>query len=432
MAGKHILLMAYQLSPHRGSEYSVSWNYLVEMSKDNRITVLYGVTGGHLGCIEPVKDFQVALNSANVEFIPVHPNALARALNTLNRKGVLRFTFYLAYNIWQRQAYLEAKKLVRSRKFDIIHFLGPIGYREPGYLWKLPLPYVWGPISGMANPPSLLLRRLPAAGRMDLQFRKAVNRIQLRTSLRLRKAMKRADAVLAATQENQRIIEKIFGIKAGYLPENGVASPIAACLPPGRFPFSTMNLLWVGSLDARKNLGLLLDALAEVKSFEKMRLHVAGDGWMRQRLEAQAGSLGISSHIEWHGLLPRAEVLRLYEQAHISIITSCKEGNPTIIWEAMASGVPTITLDHCGMHDTICGKCGVRIPIKSYEQIVSDLSDSIESLFSDPRRLRSLSEGALSCASRYAYANRHAFFNHLYDKAIEHYGRIHDVQFRRQ
>jgi glycosyltransferase involved in cell wall biosynthesis len=131
-------------------------------------------------------------------------------------------------------------------------------------------------------------------------------------------------------------------------------------------------------------------------------------------------------------MLPRPEVLRLYEQAHANIITSCKEANTTVLWEAMASGVPTITLDHCGMHDTVCDNCGVRIPIKSYEQIVSGFSDSIDSLFSDPRRLRSLSEGALSCASRYAYANRHAFFNDLYDKAIEHYGRIHDVQFRRQ
>ena len=39
---KNILVLAYQLSPTKGSEYSVAWNYVTRMSKYNRLTVLYG------------------------------------------------------------------------------------------------------------------------------------------------------------------------------------------------------------------------------------------------------------------------------------------------------------------------------------------------------------------------------------------------------
>ena len=37
--------MAYMLSPYKGSEFSVAWNYVTHISKDNDLTVLYGISG---------------------------------------------------------------------------------------------------------------------------------------------------------------------------------------------------------------------------------------------------------------------------------------------------------------------------------------------------------------------------------------------------
>ena len=50
---------------------------------------------------------------------------------------------------------------------------------------------------------------------------------------------------------------------------------------------------------------------------------------------------------------------------HLHIITSLGEGNPTTIWEAMDRGIPTVSLNHCGMKDVICDKCGVKINIET-------------------------------------------------------------------
>lgn len=49
MNRKKILLLAYQISPFRGSEYSVAWNYLLEMSQEHDITVIYGKSGNGIG-----------------------------------------------------------------------------------------------------------------------------------------------------------------------------------------------------------------------------------------------------------------------------------------------------------------------------------------------------------------------------------------------
>ena len=54
---KNILVLAYQLSPTKGSEYSVAWNYVTRMSKYNHLTVLYGVSGIHLGDCDEMEGF---------------------------------------------------------------------------------------------------------------------------------------------------------------------------------------------------------------------------------------------------------------------------------------------------------------------------------------------------------------------------------------
>lgn len=45
----NILVLAYLLSPSKGSEYSVAWNYVTHMSKKNNLTVLYGASGNQMG-----------------------------------------------------------------------------------------------------------------------------------------------------------------------------------------------------------------------------------------------------------------------------------------------------------------------------------------------------------------------------------------------
>ena len=54
---KNILVLAYQLSPTKGSEYSLAWNYVTRMSKYNRLTVLYGVSGTRLGDCDEMEEF---------------------------------------------------------------------------------------------------------------------------------------------------------------------------------------------------------------------------------------------------------------------------------------------------------------------------------------------------------------------------------------
>ena len=56
--------------------------------------------------------------------------------------------FYKYYREWQWKTYLLAKDICKVEKIDVLHQLNMIGFREPGYLWKLSqengVPFVWG------------------------------------------------------------------------------------------------------------------------------------------------------------------------------------------------------------------------------------------------------------------------------------------------
>ncbi|UVQ96376.1 hypothetical protein NXW23_19055 [Bacteroides caccae] len=112
------------------------------------MTVLYGASGNQMGDCDEMEDYIKQNPIPNVCLIPIYPNKLANILNWPNRHHVLEYTFYYAYRVWHLQVYKVASELMETKHFDLIHYVGMIGYREPGYLWKLGLPYVWGPVGG--------------------------------------------------------------------------------------------------------------------------------------------------------------------------------------------------------------------------------------------------------------------------------------------
>lgn len=417
MSSKKILVLAYALSPTRGSEYSVAWNYVTEMSKDNQLVILYGSSGDHMGDISEMEGYFKNKPLKNVRFVSIKPSLLTNSLNILNKKGILPYTFYFAYHFWHKQVYKVAVDLVKKERFDLIHYLNPIGYREPGFLWKIDLPYIWGPIGGANNVSTKLIKALPFQGKMKLILRALINSLQLRYKKSLHKALESTDLLLTATTENQKLFKKIHNKESDYLPENGIKEDIKIQSKK----FSNQNIkhfVWIGSIEARKALIILLKALCLIEDKSKFIIDIIGDGPMKIELQSYAEKKGINGCIIWHGNIPRKEVLSLLSNSYLNIITSVSEGNPTTIWEAMSVGVPTITLDHCGMHDTVCSNCGVKIKLNSYNQVVNSFAEEIEKLIQNPDKLKELSDGVKECSKNYMWDDRKDFFNQLYEKAI--------------
>ncbi len=416
---RNILVMAYAISPFRGSEYAVAWNYVTYMSKDNDLTVLYGMSDDHMGETHTMDKFLEENSLDRVRFIAIKPNKLTNLLNWPNRHNFFVYTFYYAFAEWQKSAYEVAKNLIQNEHFDLIHNVGPIGYREPGYLWKLGLPYVWGPVGGANNAPWQLMKHMPLLGKMKQSFRSVANTIQFHTKRRLEKALAATDVLLTATSENQWKFKIVHGKDSICIPENCITTEII--LNESKFDNpDRYHLAVVGTLDARKSVGIFLEALTQVKHKDDLHVDIVGGGPLRNSLEQYAEDHALGNLITWHGQLPREQAVKVFSSAHLHVITSVSEGNPTTIWEAMSYGVPTLSFDHCGMHDTLCERCGIRIPIaKRYEDCVSAVAMAIDGLLEHPARFKQLAEGTLECAKKYTWTEREAFWNQLYDQLLE-------------
>lgn len=415
---KNILVLAYMLSPYKGSEYSVAWNYVSYMSKRNDLVVLYGNADEPMGNCKDTEEYILKHPMPNVRFVPVYPDRWANLLNWPNRQGLFVYTFYYAYQVWQKLAYRKAKELVAKEHFDLVHYVGMIGYREPGYLWKLGLPYVWGPVGGVNNTPRQLMERMPWMSKVKHTFRSVANTIQFHTKRRLKKALAATDVLMTATSENQTRFKAVHHKDSICLPENAITASIS--LDESKFDHpDKFRFMVVGTLDARKSVGTFLEALTQVRHKDRLQVDIVGGGPLRDSLEQYAVAQGLAEMITWHGQLPREKAVALFRDAHLHVITSVSEGNPTTIWEAMSYGVPTLSFDHCGMHDTLRDGAGVLVPIApTYEECVRGVAEHIDALLEQPEQFRQLAEATLKRAQEYTWDKREQFLNELYDKLL--------------
>ena len=126
-----------------------------------------------------------------------------------------------------------------------------------------------------------------------------------------------------------------------------------------------MRLLSVCRLsEQRKNIDLVLRALARLKDRYDFEYVIAGDGHLRVSLEQLADSLGLSGRVRFLGRVSDAELLDLYAGADLfvltaSIIPGSHEGFGIVYLEAAASGVPSLAARLAGAAEAVAeGKSG--------------------------------------------------------------------------
>ena len=421
---RSIIVIAYQLHWQRGSEYAVAWDYITHMSKNNYITVLYGTCNGHhkIGNTNEIDEFLSNNRFDNIKFVPVHPSFKSK---NYSFSLIGQLLFYREYNRWHRNVAEKVSQLLNNSHYDVIHFLGPIGYREPGFLFNFPLPYIWGPMCGQTGAPlSLLKATWSLKGGSKLYIKKYLDILQRTFSFRVTKAIKQSDVVICATEEWGRIVRKKAGKKHHsvilYKPENCVKT----CFPLNveKFDDKKITLIFIGRLDSGKALGLVLEALCRIPKDSNIVLQVLGDGDLKNKYLEFARKKGLSHFINWQGFVSRTEVYNELSKSHLLLMPSLMDANTTVLWEAMSFGVPVLALDHCGFHDTIVNEVtGFLVKPDGYKKVVGSIAEVINRLLQDPSKLKELADGVLKIREQYTWNERQIFFESVYEIAEHQY-----------
>lgn len=424
---KRIAVICCYISPYRGSECSVAWNFVINMAKNNELYVLYGSSESELGKVEEIKEWEKSHVHPNIHFVDVilPENRVNSCLNWYSAKcqnTILNIADFIRHKRWHKAVLKKVVELKETGKIDVVHFLNPIGFKEPGLSWKIKgIPYGWGPISGVHKRAWGLRKCMNLSKRIETyMIRNNLHPLLFKYNSRVRKAIKRCDFIFAATPTTLDQLSRYHRKEAIYLPENGimemeVSSPVTYAGP------SPLQLIWIGCIDDRKALVLLLEALTKIKD-ENWHLNVVGGGGtLRDKMIQYGHRNGISSKITWYGVIPRLQVIELLKSAHLHVISSLGEATTTVLFEAMSCGVPTMSLDHCGMAGVICEKCGIKIPIQTQKQVTDDMASQISRLINHPNEITQLSKGVLECSQTYLYQKRLHLFEETYEKAIDTY-----------
>lgn len=217
-------------------------------------------------------------------------------------------------------------------KFDLIHahFTWPSGYVAAKLLKEFSVPLV-------ITAHGYDVYNLPF--RSEEWFRK------------VKFALESADHIITVSRSNFMLLvtkldipeHKISVIPNGFDPHKFGPMNKAAVRKQLNLPQNKKIILNVANLVSVKGQSYLIDAMAKVvKKRKDILCIIVGDGSLRKDLENQIKKLNLGDHVKLVGVKPHDEIPLWMNAADLFVLPSLSEGNPTVMFEALACGKPFV------------------------------------------------------------------------------------------
>jgi len=385
------LISAFSCNPERGSEPGVGHLFVSELARHCDLTVITEEVE-HKRAIQRHQRRDPAYANIDFHFIP---------WPLLDEKGE-RITdmgpagYYRHLRIWELRAFKLAQQLHLRHHFDLVHHLTMQGYREPGYLWQMDAPFLWGPVGGHAQMPWSYLPMLGPRGALQQATRNLANTFQSRFSNRVHAAARKAKAVIVNTSPERDAFRRFHNVDAQVIPEFG-----ADVVPEGsrvRDTTQPLRIAWSGVHVPRKALPILLHAIALLRNIP-VELHILSDGPESVRWKELADDLHIAHLCTWHGRLPRSQALNIMSHCDVFALTSLIDGTSCVLNEAVSLGLPVICHTCCGFVDIINENCGILIPLTTPHGSAAHFAAALTRLAMDKCEYDRLAAGSSRRAS---------------------------------
>jgi glycosyltransferase involved in cell wall biosynthesis len=96
-----------------------------------------------------------------------------------------------------------------------------------------------------------------------------------------------------------------------------------------------------------------------------------------------------------------------------------RDSSGSVVLEAMAHGLPIVTLNHQGMRAFVPEDAAIKIPVITPEQIIRDFALAIDALVSSPDSMRKMSEASSAFANEQTWTRRAEMMNTLYGELVK-------------
>lgn len=156
-------------------------------------------------------------------------------------------------------------------------------------------------------------------------------------------------------------------------------------------------VLHVGTIQARKNVHLLVAAMRQLRSegLPHRCVLVGRKGWLAEETLTE---LKKDDTAVWLGVVPKTDLLALYELADAFASPSAYEGFGLTVGDALAAGTPTVISNISSLPE-VCGDAAIRIG----ELSASGTADAIRVLLADPTERQRLSAAGRERAAEFRW-----------------------------
>ena len=405
-----VLVEAYECSPARGHAAGSAWQVLSNLSKWFDLWVITEARYEN-EINEYVDTHDCAELGLHFSYLPRLPR-----LEPKRYRPTLPVRATLRYRDWLRRSYSTAAALHEYYSFDVAHHLRASTFREPGYLWKLQVPFVWGPMGGTISFPWSMMSVLGLKGVLTHSVKNLVNGLQFRFSRTVAQATQCAARVLAQTCQDRDNLQRVHGIDAWVVHEQSTESTFGT---PRHFAGDgLLKVAWAGRCIGLKGMPILIRSLRVDNLHRHIELHIAGSGPELSYWRSLAEHMGVASSCHWHGWLSREEMLALFRRCHTLAFPSLFEGTPAVVMQALSTGLPVICLDHCGFGDIIDETCGFKIPVTNPRSAVIGFSRALSRITQNPQMVEHLSKGAIERARQYSWDMTASLISKAYEDAV--------------
>jgi len=300
---------------------------------------------------------------------------------------------------WEQIVLPAALAQTRSDLLHALAFVTPVLSLTPSVVTVYDLSFVHYP------------HLLPAARRLYLR-------------LLARHSCRRARRVIAISQSTARDLSATFGISPGKIDVAvpGVGSQFAP-LPESRVEdfrrrkaLPERFLLFVGTLEPRKNLPMLLRAYAQLPDRDRAAVHLVlagGRGWMFDEIFRTVEAHGLGGTVHLPGYVPAEELPLWLNAAEAFVYPSIFEGFGLPVVEALACGTPVLVSDVSSLPEA-AGDTGYCLPPDD----VPVWGEALARVISDPAWREEAGARGRVHAARFTWANTAAQTVASYRRAL--------------
>jgi len=389
-----ILISAFACQPNKGSEFNINWNWAIGLAN----------MGFEVHCLT-LRSNQPFIESVETpENLHFQYVALPLGLQVIHK--FTEVGLYLHYIMWQWLAYKRGKVLHKKLNFAVVHHVGWGSIQLGSFLYKINAPFIFGPAGGGQVAPKAFKKYFLGYWSSEVA-REKVASLLINYNPACKKMLRGAHAVIVCNEESLQLVKDIgakncylsmdHGLQDDFYPEN-----FAPRMPvPG-----SLKMLWVGTFMPRKGLLLILDVMTRLKDYPNITLTIVGDGEMKEDVIKTINENGLGNTVKLTGMVPYARVKEYYAEHDIFFFTSLRDSGPTQLTEAMAYGLPLVTLNMHGQRFVVNDETGIRCKCDTPEIAINELEKAILYLYNNPARVTKMSQAAYDFARKQTWSAR--------------------------